>query len=102
ARACPAVTAVGPTLRHVLLTPEAERSVAAPPGLHVDAGPVVENERLVRYGDEPAPPGRPEAPGPGALGEDRVVAADARARTRAEARATLAHDDRPRANALAV
>jgi len=37
------VAAVGPALGHVLLAPEAERPVAAPPGLHVDAGPVVEH-----------------------------------------------------------
>ena len=38
-----AVAAVRPALGHVLLAPEAERPVAAAPGLHVDAGAVVEH-----------------------------------------------------------
>jgi hypothetical protein len=37
------VAAVGPTLRHVLLAPEAERSVAAAAPLNLDPGPVVEH-----------------------------------------------------------
>jgi hypothetical protein len=37
------VAAVGPTLRHVLLAPEAEGSVAAAAPLNLDPGPVVEH-----------------------------------------------------------
>jgi hypothetical protein len=39
----PSVTAVRPTLRHVLLTPEGEASVTAPSGLHMDACSIVEH-----------------------------------------------------------
>jgi hypothetical protein len=49
----PAVAAVRPALGHVLLAPKAERSVPASPGLHVNAGPVVEHAS-VRDGDEAA------------------------------------------------
>ena len=38
-----AVTAVGPALRDVLLPPEAERTVAAAPGLDPDARAIVEH-----------------------------------------------------------
>jgi hypothetical protein len=38
------VAAVGASLRHVLLAPEAERSVAAAAPLNLDPGPVVEHE----------------------------------------------------------
>src|SRR4029079_11870147 len=60
------------------------------------------NTRLLRDGDEAPLAGGLEDHRAIALGEDRVVAADARARARAEARAALAHDDRPRGHALAV
>jgi hypothetical protein len=38
-----AVAAVGPALRHVLLAPEAERTVAAAPGLHPETRAIVEH-----------------------------------------------------------
>ena len=38
------VAAVGPTLRHVLLAPEAQASVAAAARQHLDAGAIVEQE----------------------------------------------------------
>src|SRR5215211_1199310 len=62
------------------------------------------NMRLLRGydGDEPALALRLEGDGPVALREDRVVASDTGARAGAEARAALAHDDRPRRDALAV
>ena len=40
----PAVAAVRPTLRHVLLAPEVQAAVTAATRLHVDAGAVVEHE----------------------------------------------------------
>src|SRR5689334_24371585 len=60
------------------------------------------NTRLLRDGDEAPLAGGLEDHRAVALGEDRVVAADARARARTEARPALAHDDRPRGDALAV
>src|SRR6202008_4315701 len=98
----PAVAAVRAALRDVPLTPEAERPVAAPPGLHVDAGPVLEHVASVRDGDEAPPSAGAERDGAVALGEDGVVAADPRAGAGPEACAALAHDDRSRGNALAV
>ena len=41
--AAAAVAAVGPALRHVLLAPEAQASVAAAAGEHLDAGAVVKH-----------------------------------------------------------
>src|SRR5438132_9777067 len=52
--------------------------------------------------DEAAPAARLERDLAVALGEDRVVTAEPRARPRAEAGAPLAHDDRARGHALAV
>ena len=42
----PAVTAVGPALGDVLLAPEAERAVAAAPGLDPDARAIVEHDAI--------------------------------------------------------
>ena len=52
----PAVAAVRPALRDVLLAAEAERAVASAPGLHADLRPVVEHGRTLAprwYGDPP-------------------------------------------------
>src|SRR5207247_8997959 len=57
---------------------------------------------LVDDRDEPTLATCPEDDAPVALGEDRVVAAEARAWARAEARPALADDARPRGHALAV
>src|SRR5215210_2717508 len=56
---------------------------------------------LIDDGDQAALATRLEHDGAGTLGEDRVVAADARAGARAEARAALADDDRARGDVLA-
>src|SRR3954453_3358432 len=53
-------------------------------------------------GDEPAAAAHLERDEAVTLGEDRVVAAEAGAGARPEARAALADDDRPRGHALAV
>src|SRR4029079_1558761 len=100
----PAVAAVRPALGHVLLAPEGQRAVAAAPRLHVDAGAIVEHRALVRVDDcdEAATAARLEGDATVAPGEDRVVAADARARARPETRSALADDDRPRRHTLAV
>src|SRR5580765_5044315 len=60
------------------------------------------NMALLRYVDKTAFAGRLEDHRAVTLGEDRVVAPDARAGAWAEAGAALPHDDRPRGDVLAV
>src|SRR5438270_282908 len=109
-----AVAAVGPTLRDVLLAPEAQPAVAAAAGLDANLGSIMEHSRGPRADVRPAtsPSGLvdvyeaalaapPELHAAVAQREDRVVAAEARPRAGAEPRAALAHDDRPGAHLLA-
>ena len=78
-----AVAAVGTTLGHVFLAPEAQASVAAAARRHLDGGAIVEQGLLALVGvglgdrDEALLARRAELDGALALGEDRVVAADA-------------------------
>src|SRR6185503_8402277 len=107
--AAAAVPAVRPTPRDVLLATEAERAVTAASRADDDAGSVVEHaapeaaaERLPASGLDGCRD-RDRAPLAAAMelddaraeGEERVVAADADARTRTEAGAALADDDHP-------
>jgi hypothetical protein len=99
--AAAAVAAVGTALRHVLLAPEAQPSVAPSARQHLDAGAIVEQGRLALAGlggrlgdrDEALLARRAELDDAFADGEDRVVAAEVGARAGAEAGAALADDD---------
>jgi hypothetical protein len=94
----PAVTAVRPTFRNVLLPAEVQAAVAAATRLHVDAGAVVKHPRLVRGAvdfDESALAALLEGDRTGARGEDRVVAANAGACARTEPRPSLTHKNHP-------
>src|SRR5262245_9871481 len=94
----PAVTAVRPALRHVLLAPQVDAAVAAAPRLHLDAGAVLEHVDLLGLTvdfDEAAFTALSERHGAGTLCEDRVVATDPGAVARTESRPALSHEDHP-------
>ena len=77
--------------------------LAATPGLHRDAGPIVEHRpRLLNDRDRAALAARPELDLAVLCGEDRVVAADACARAGPEASAALADKDGTGEDDLAV
>ena len=96
-----AVPAVGPALGHVGLAAERNGAVAAGAAAHEDLCPVVKHAGALlalSYSlgvdrDEPAAMTGPELHDAGALGEDRVVLAEARALAGLEAGAALADDD---------
>src|SRR5512133_93514 len=87
----------------MLLSPEAQRTVAAAPGLHPDARAIVKH-LLLRGGDcDDAPLAAClEFDRAVAGGEDRVVSADPGTGPGAELRAPLADEDHPRLHGLAV
>src|SRR5439155_9163011 len=93
----------GPSLRGVLRGAKVQAAGPAATRLHADAGAVVEHRRLVRAVDfdEALFAALPVRDRARPRREDRVVAADAGARARAEPRPALADEDHPGLHVLA-